>query len=138
MTPTTLATLHGVVWPDTCGGETCGAETCGREPCAWATAGVANVKAMRAAKTGRIMVVSFETARDNARRRGRFTGNRLEARPAGRGGSLPQIPATHSISTSNGPGHDGTCRKIRAGASSGKYRSYTALNAAKCDGSGVQ
>src|SRR3954465_7176304 len=79
MTPTTLATLHGVVWPDTCGGETCGAETCGRELCAWATAGVASVTAMRAAKTGRIMVVSSATGRDNARRRGRFTGNRMEA-----------------------------------------------------------
>jgi hypothetical protein len=34
-----------------------------------------------------------------------------------------QSTATQSISTSNGPGQDGTCTKIRAGESSAKYRS---------------
>src|SRR3984957_18204778 len=31
-----------------------------------------------------------------------------------------QITATQSTSMSNGPGQDGTCRKMRAGASAGK------------------
>src|SRR5207342_2221566 len=70
ITPTTLATLHGVVWPETCGGETCDGETCG-----WATVGVANVRAIRAEKRGRIMVGSSANARDNAPNCGRFTGN---------------------------------------------------------------
>jgi hypothetical protein len=35
---------------------------------------------------------------------------------------LLQITAMQSTSISNGPGHEGTCKKMRAGASAGKYR----------------
>jgi hypothetical protein len=51
---------------------------------------------------------------------------------------LAQSTAMQSISTSKGPGHDGTCTKIRAGGSSGKYRAYTSLKTAKCVSTGVQ
>ena len=69
------------------------------------------------------MVGSVANARDNALRCGRFTGNHLDVPPATPPvlvQSPPQITATQSISTSNGPGHDGTCMKIRAGDVSGK------------------
>jgi len=69
------------------------------------------------------MVGSSANARDNALSRGRFTGNHLDVPPATPPvlvQSPPQITATQSISTSNGPGHDGTCMKIRAGDVSGK------------------
>ena len=38
----------------------------------------------------------------------------------GKHASRAHLTATQSISTSNGPGHDGTCTKMRAGDSSGK------------------
>ena len=69
------------------------------------------------------MVGSSANARDNALSRGRFTGNHPDVTPATPPvlvQSPPQITATQSISTSNGPGHDGTCMKIRAGDVSGK------------------
>jgi hypothetical protein len=65
------------------------------------------------------MVGSSANARDNALSGGRFIGNHLDVTPDTLPvfvRSPPQITATQSISTSNGPGQDGTCRKIRAGA----------------------
>jgi hypothetical protein len=69
------------------------------------------------------MVGSSGNARDNALSRGRFTGNHQDVTPATLAVFVqrpPHFTATQSISTSNGPGHDGTCMKIRAGDVSGK------------------
>jgi hypothetical protein len=69
------------------------------------------------------MVGSSGNARDNALSRGRFTGNHQDVASATLAVFVqrpPHFTATQSISTSNGPGHDGTCTKMRAGASSWK------------------
>src|SRR4051812_31316127 len=47
ITPTTLAVLHGVVWPETSGGETCDGTTCGPAPPRGA-----HVRAVRAEQRG--------------------------------------------------------------------------------------